>query len=131
MLDAAASGWEVLPGVSAIPSGGALRVETNSKHLDYQLKGPAVSIPPGHYRVIVAGLVTNGGIDVGVLDNVASSWIVQDLYWYGQFQGDMRPMTAEFSLEQPAEIRVILSNWQTKEASSAWLLRHVSVERVD
>jgi hypothetical protein len=130
MNPVAASAWQIFPEVEAALSGQDLLVATTDRPFDYQLAGPTVSLPTGHYRVLVDGKVLTGGMDIGVLDVAKSSWLIQGLYWHGQFERASPKLSVEFGLAQPTDIRVILANWQPKGGPSNWAVRQVTLERV-
>ena len=102
---------------------------THSRPWNYEVLSPEISLPAGSYAVALDGKVVAGGLDLGVLDIDANSWVAQTTYWYGQRGFDGRVMVTHFRLDAPKKVKIILSNWVPRDMSSQWLLRSVELVR--
>ncbi|MFN2470687.1 MAG: hypothetical protein ABR583_06805 [Gaiellaceae bacterium] len=119
---------------------GALLVGTSLRRFAYQFMSPVQRLGPGSYRVVVDGVVLDGGLGLGVIDVESSEWISDrqplagellrgpNLYWSAQWPSG-NDMVAEFTLDQAAQIQIVLANWARTPSSSSWALRGIALER--
>jgi hypothetical protein len=130
--------WSFRDGAPAGWSGSALdtlngtsgkNFPTTGRQWDYELISPKISLEPGRYRVYLSGGVSEGGLDLGVLDSHARSWIEQRLYWFKQ-RGFNGWMMVPFRLDDTREVSVILSNWVPHDMASRWSVRQIKIVRV-
>lgn len=115
-------GWFVFAGVGVTHHADSVAVTTTDGRFQYQLQGPTRRLGPGHYSVTVSGVVTTGGLDVGILDSTKDTWIAQHGYSEGQhFGGHL--MVTSFILRRTTTVRVVFSNWLAADGISKWTLR--------
>lgn len=126
---APAPDWTVSDGVGAEASGEGLKVATTAGRSDYQLVGPVVLLSPGRYELRADVTVVEGGLELGVLDADAETWLSTSHYWYGQRGFGWQDLVAEFTLGKPLRVRPILANWRFASGSSSWLVRAVWIRR--
>jgi hypothetical protein len=103
---------------------------TSPQQWNYELVSPDVRLPAGAYAVYVRGNVVRGGLDLGVLDAGAQTWIEQRLYWDGQTGVTRRWMATPFHLNGPTTVRFIFSNWVPRAERSRWQLRELRLVRL-
>lgn len=120
--------WRVSDALRAEPDGGALAVDTSTGRSAYQLVGEEVVLSPGRYAATVDGSITDGGLEVGVLDVKANAWISTAHFWEGQAPFTA-PLPLRFELTGEKTVRVILSNWSPTDSASSWRLRAVALLR--
>lgn len=120
-------GWETSSPLRR--SGGAPTLTTTETPWNYEVKSPRMQLPAGTYQVYLRGKVVRGGLDLGVLDAGASTWIEQRTYWHGQRGFANRWMATPFMLSQPTDIQLILSNWVPRRSPSIWQLRELRLVR--
>ena len=105
--------------------------QTSTGRFAYELTGPELELGPGRYVAYARGRILSGGLDLGVLDDDAKTWIAQRLYWYGQRQqlaGGW--MATPFTITKATKAKVILSNWRKASGASKWQLDEVRIARL-
>jgi hypothetical protein len=117
-------------GLSAAAKARGAAFDTGSSRFGYELIAPTVTVPAGTYRAELAGSVLHGGLDLGVLDAKANSWIAQTTYWSGESGFATKVMATEFSVAKPTAIGLILANWVPHAESSRWRLRDARLVRI-
>jgi hypothetical protein len=131
--------WNLVPrarpfkpyaGVDLTASSTGVRVDTNKGQYQYQLLSPVFHLSPGRYEVRLRGRVLSGGLELGVLDAAASTWINTTNFWSGQAWARGGLMTNDFDLEKKQVVQVILTNFASSAKSSRWLLRQIDVVRL-
>jgi hypothetical protein len=120
-------GWEPISGVEVTPGSDGTNVATTVGSGEYQLMGDPVTLEPGTYRLDVAGVVRDGGLQLGALDQRSNTWINQSLYWWGQtFQAGM--MVLPLTLDAATTLQFVLANWNANR-SSQWTISRVRLVR--
>jgi len=127
LIDGLPAEWSVLAGVRIEPTQEGLIVHTNSEKFAYQVVSPVQVLEAGSYRAGVRGAITAGGLYVGVLDTKSNTWLVTNYYWSGQRGFAAEVMAASFSLKEPANVQIILSNWSPRPQSSTWRIQSISI----
>ena len=79
-----AKDWTPTDGVALANGGEAVEVTTTTGRSDYQLTGPTVLLSPGTYELRADVAVSDGGIELGVLDADKNAWLNTSRYWSGQ-----------------------------------------------
>lgn len=125
-----ATGWALDGSPKERSTSKGLDIRTTPGPFAYQVTSPTVSLTAGHYAVALDGRVLEGGIEIGVLDNVRNAGITTQHFWDGQQVSASRRMAASFTLRARATVRVILSNWAASARSSEWLVRRVELIRL-
>ena len=106
-----------------------MEVTTTTGRSDYQLTGPTVLLSPGTYELRADVAVSDGGIELGVLDADKNAWLNTSRYWSGQQGSGSRDLVVPFELSKPLRVQPILSNWQFRAAPSTWRVRRVWIRR--
>ena len=88
---ALAKDWTPTEGVALTSVGDSVGVTTTTGRFDYQLTGPNVLLSPGRYELRADVTVSDGGIELGVLDADANAWLNTSRYWSGQRDSGPRP----------------------------------------
>jgi hypothetical protein len=121
------SGWAPISGVEVTPGSDGTNVATTVGSGEYQIMGDPVTLEPGTYRLDVAGVVREGGIQLGALDQRSNTWINQSLYWWGQtFQAGT--MVLPLTLDAATTLQFVLANWNANR-SSQWTISRVRLVR--
>jgi hypothetical protein len=108
---------------------GGLAVTTTKGRFAYQLESTAQVLQPGTYTVALKGKVLTGGLTLGILDANADKWIVQSSHASIERGFDTKVMAATFSLTQPTNVQIILTNSGPHDLISTWRLDSVDVLR--
>ena len=124
-----AKDWTPTDGVALANGGEAVEVTTTTGRSDYQLTGPTVLLSPGTYELRADVAVSDGGIELGVLDADKNAWLNTSRYWSGQQGFGSRDLVVPFELSKPLRVQPILSNWQFRAAPSTWRVRRVWIRR--
>jgi hypothetical protein len=111
------------------PGGDFARLTTNAHMWNYEIQSPTTTLPAGSYRLYLRGSVRAGGLDLGVLNVGANSWINQQTYWYGQSGFKRGWMMTPFSLASPTKVQFVLSNWVPRDMVSQWELGELRLVR--
>jgi len=122
--------WSALAGVQLQDTQGGVIIHTNSEKFAYQVVSPSQSLEAGRYRAAVHGAITSGGLYVGVLDISSNTWLATSYYWNGQRGFDDNDMAASFTLREPTNVKIVLSNWSPSPRSSAWRIQSISILQV-
>jgi hypothetical protein len=130
-----AAGWSARPAATVQPDNGettrlGIHVLTSATPEAVNLRGPAVSLPAGRYRLLGSGRVLVGGLTISVRNAATGAAVGHGNYWW--LQGDYlnNALAAGFVLHAPTDVRVTLSNWTTFGHASSWVLWSLSLQRL-
>jgi hypothetical protein len=121
--------WALVAGATAQAQHGRIVVRTGPGKSDYALVGPATGLPPGTYRIVVAGDVKDGGVGVGALDLKKNRWLGIALFGANQNFAKHRMVTG-FQLTRRTPVEVVLTNYRDEDAISSWVLRSIEIQRL-
>ncbi len=128
-VGAVAPDWTPIEGVATQTAEGALELTTTTGRSEYQLTGPRVLLSPGAYELRADVTVGEGGLDLGVLNADADTWLGNAHYWYGQPGFGSHDLIVPFELTKPLLVRPILSNWRFQTGWSWWSVRQIWIRR--
>jgi hypothetical protein len=126
---AIAPDWATTEGVTLEPTQDGVEIATTAGRSEYQITGPVVLLSPGRYELRADVTVGEGGLELGVLNADADSWLAQSRYWYGQPGFGSRDLVAPFELSKPLRVKPVMSNWRHQSGTSWWLVRRIWLRR--
>ena len=127
--------WRAEAGTSElVPDNGeteqrGLHVLTPSTLDAVVLRGPAVRLPAGNYRIAATGRVLAGGLRLEAVDADTGAALAHGDYWWGEGNYLDSALTADFVVKRPSRIRLTLSNWTTVPNASSWVLWSAAIQR--
>ena len=121
--------WALTQGVATEAADGALEITTTTGHSEYQLTGPVLLLSAGAYELRADVTVAEGGLELGVLNSDADTWLSTARYWYGQPGFGSHDLVVPFELTKPLRVQPILSNWRFQSGWSWWSVKRIWIRR--
>jgi len=119
------SRWEAVAGAQVSAKNGAVTVTTNSNGNDVQVRSPAISLPPGSYRLLVDGAVSTGGMQLGVEAADGQSCSAASYYDARSVAPGRSLFAIPFFVVRSHPVSVVLANWAQRNRSSVWQVRRI------
>jgi hypothetical protein len=129
--DGVPASWQTSDVARATPGPGGTEVTTGLTS-DVQLRSPLVSLPTGTYRVLLAGRVVAGGLQLGEesADGLAcGGGAYFDRSSTSGPAGQALPLT--FHARSGKPLRIVLLNWAFQEHASVWRLAGLQIVPVE
>lgn len=129
LRDGVPEAWEILAD-EASTADGMTRLQTAPGIGNYTLLGPELTLQPGDYAFVVDGVVTRGGLTVGLLDASTESWVQTRNFGAGQ-NFDAGSPAVYLSLDEATTVQPVLANWSPLAETSTWLVRGMRLLRLN